>query len=49
VFECETQNCAWNGSFNGKPLDPGVFIWEAVVKYKRPSVVRYTGSITLIR
>jgi len=49
VFECTTQNCSWNGSFNGVLLEPGVFIWEAVVKYKKPSIVRYKGSLTLIR
>jgi len=49
VFECNTMNCGWNGSLNGKLLDSSVFVWEAVVEFEKPSIERYKGSLTLIK
>jgi hypothetical protein len=51
VFECvnSTQPCQWDGKVNGKILDPTVLVWEAVVEFKKPSVERYKGSLTLIK
>jgi len=51
VFECvnSTQPCQWDGKVNGKILDPTVLVWEAVVEFKKPSIERYKGSLTLIK
>jgi gliding motility-associated-like protein len=51
VFECvnSTVLCNWDGRVNGKLLDPSVFVWEAVVEFKKPSIERYKGSLTLVK
>ena len=51
VFECVNVNegCVWDGTVDGKLLDPTVLVWEAVVEFKIPSIERYKGSITLIK
>lgn len=51
VFECvnSTQPCQWDGKVNGKVLDPAVLVWEAVVEFRKPSIERYKGSLTLIK
>lgn len=51
VYECVNTNsvCQWDGTVKSKLLDPSVFVWEAVVEYKKPSIERYKGSLTLIK
>lgn len=51
VFECVNSIalCNWDGRVNGKLLDPSVFVWEAVVEFKKPSIERYKGSLTLVK
>ena len=51
VFECvnSTQPCQWDGKVNGKVLDPAVLVWEAVVEFRKPSIERYKGSLTLLK
>jgi gliding motility-associated-like protein len=51
MYECvnNTTPCSWDGKVNGKLLDPSVFVWEAVVEFKKPSIERYKGSITLVK
>jgi len=39
----------WNGKFNNKELNPGVFAWYAEIEFKDSEVFTYSGSITLAR
>ena len=37
----------WDGTFNGKRLDPGVFVYFARAKFIDGKVIDYSGSVTL--
>ena len=39
----------WDGTFNGKPLNPGVFTYKALVRYSDNQIESRYGDITLIR
>ncbi len=39
----------WNGSHKGKPMDPAVFVWFAVVEFVDGQEVLYEGDVTLVR
>ncbi len=49
VFGTNNFNVGWDGTLNGKPVDPGVFTW--VLHYKDSLGKRKvkTGNVTLIR
>jgi gliding motility-associated-like protein len=54
VFEATDATVAaqgWDGTYMGKPLDPGVFAYQLAVTYKRgiKDPIKQKGSITLIR
>ena len=39
----------WDGLFNGKPMNPGVFTWMAKVLFIDGVVEAFTGDLTLVR
>lgn len=39
----------WNGTLCGQPMNPGVFVWQAVVEYIDGQSVFFSGDVTLIR
>lgn len=39
----------WNGFFNGKLANPGVYLWTAEIEYLDGEVVPFSGDITLLR
>lgn len=49
VFETRDQSIGWDGTYNGKKLDPGVFAYYLkIVCYNKVNYVK-KGNITLIR
>ena len=38
----------WDGTFNGKKLNPGVFVWRARLRFIDQEVIAYTGDLTLL-
>jgi hypothetical protein len=38
----------WDGTFGGKFLDPGVFVYYAKALFIDGKVIDYSGSVTLI-
>ncbi len=38
----------WDGSFNGHPLNPGVFTWRAEVHFLDDHIEVFAGNITLV-
>ena len=50
VFETALPKNGWNGLVNGKPAEPGVYVW--MCEYKKPdstSFVKLKGLVTLMR
>lgn len=39
----------WNGRFNGKPMNPSVFVWYAEVEYQDGKTELLEGDVTLVR
>lgn len=39
----------WDGSFNGREMNPGVFVWKAKLRFIDQQVYSYTGDVTLMR
>jgi gliding motility-associated-like protein len=49
VFQTENQKHGWDGSFNGKPLNPGVFVWTLEYALLNNSTGLLKGNTTIIR
>ena len=43
------KNDGWNGSYKGKLMDPGVYIYQAIVRFIDGEVRKFSGDVTLIR
>ena len=48
VFSTTDPFTRWDGSFDGKPVNPGVMLWRMAYRCNEQEVVR-TGSITVLR
>ncbi|MGN6804104.1 MAG: gliding motility-associated C-terminal domain-containing protein, partial [Ginsengibacter sp.] len=49
IYSTTLQKQGWDGTFRGRPQDPGVYVWIAEgVDYLGKKLVR-KGSVTLIR
>jgi gliding motility-associated-like protein len=49
VFETKDRSTGWDGTYNGKPADVGVFGWYLEVKCKGGEEAFLKGNVTLIR
>ena len=43
------ENMGWNGTANGKPLLPGVFVFLADIRFLNGAVKQVQGSVTLMK
>ena len=48
-LEPGVERMGWDGTFNGRNLNPGVFVYSAVVEYIDDQVINYSGDVTLLR
>jgi large repetitive protein len=42
-------NAGWDGTYRGKPVSPGVYVWQAEVIFLDGQRQRYAGDVTVIR
>ncbi len=49
VFESSSPEQGWDGTFRGKPLDTGVFVYYLQTEYYNGIIIKKQGNITLIR
>lgn len=49
VFESERQEDGWDGTQNGKDLNPGTFVYTLEVMFAEGKREVYTGNVTLFR
>jgi gliding motility-associated-like protein len=48
-FAFNDENTGWDGTFRGKPMDPGVYVWVLEVAYIDGVKELFKGNTTLIR
>jgi gliding motility-associated-like protein len=49
VFETKSLSQGWDGTFRGKPVDPGVFVYHLKVTCYNHEIFYKKGNITVIR
>lgn len=49
VFESTEQSQGWDGTQNGRQLNPGNFVWVLDVRFAEGLQERLTGDVTLVR
>lgn len=49
VFETDNQTVGWDGTYNGKPVDPAVFVYHLSVKCVDGQEFFKKGNVTVIR
>ena len=49
VFQTENIDEGWDGTRNGKPCPPGMYVWKAVSMLKDKQTVHQKGNIYLFR
>ena len=42
-------NASWDGTYQGKNLESGVYVYLTKIRFLDGKVVRYVGDITLVR
>jgi hypothetical protein len=48
IFLSNDEKLGWDGSWNGKVLNPGVFTWVAIIKLINGESVTLSGEINLL-
>jgi CHU_C Type IX secretion signal domain/SprB repeat len=48
-FELNQPNVGWDGIFRGKPAESGVYTYYAYVKFIDETVLKFKGSVTIVR
>ena len=49
VFDTDKQDRGWDGTFKGKPENPGVFVWTLEYKFNTGKKGQLSGNATLVR
>jgi len=49
MFETNNQNEGWDGTYKGKPVNSGVYIYNLEVQYTNNQITQQKGTITLFR
>ena len=49
VFETETVEDCWDGSFKEKPMISGVYAYKLYVMLQDGTVIEDSGNVTLVR
>lgn len=49
VFETRNQNTPWDGTYNGKPMNMGTYMWYLNGLYEDGTNITKSGNVTLVR
>ena len=49
IFQSEDSNPSWNGTLNGRPLAPGVYVYVIEGFCKNGEEILFADDVTLIR
>ena len=48
-FELNDADAGWDGTFQGQPLPPDVFMYQALIRFANGEEALYTGDVTLMK
>ncbi len=48
-FQPNEESQGWDGSFRGQAMNPGVYIWQAAVKFIDGELEIFAGDVTIFR
>lgn len=48
-FLPNNPNIGWDGTFNGEPMNPDVFVWTAEIEFIDGERTVYKGDVTIVR
>lgn len=48
-FQPNEESQGWDGRYRGQDMNPGVFVWQAVIEFVDGAVEVYAGDVTLYR
>lgn len=48
-FQPNDESLGWDGSFRGKPMNPGVYVWAAEIVFTDGEVEVMYGDVTVVR
>ena len=48
-FLPNNEQLGWNGTFQGEPLDIGVYVYVAQIRFVDEEVLLYTGDISILK
>jgi gliding motility-associated-like protein len=49
VYCSTNQNQGWDGTYNGQPVQPGVFAWSAALTFDDGRQQTASGTVTVVR
>jgi len=49
MFETSSQNKGWDGTYKGKPVPAGVYVYHLKVIYQNNNEFEYKGDVTVVR
>ncbi len=49
IFETDNQNNGWDGTYNGTPLNAGVFVYYLKAELQNGNITEQQGNITLLK
>jgi hypothetical protein len=48
-FEAGNPNIGWDGQFKGRALNPGVYVYFAIVELNDGTIQEVNGDVTIVR
>lgn len=49
VFETEDKNACWDGTFRGKPLNTGVYVYKLSAILNNGEIIKQNGNLTIVK
>jgi gliding motility-associated-like protein len=49
IFETQNLSDGWDGTYNNKPMMPGVYLYEWEITCSGSDVIKKQGNVTLLR
>ena len=49
IFNTKDINLGWDGTYKGRPVDNGVFVWHMKATLDNGDFIEETGNVSIIR